>query len=60
MERFPSAAGQMLAALDFHLGPTPEIVIPNRLRLFCAAIAGSSPVTTMFIESPAEAECVAS
>jgi uncharacterized protein len=27
MERFPSAAGQMLAALDFHLGPTPEIVI---------------------------------
>jgi uncharacterized protein YyaL (SSP411 family) len=27
MERFPSAAGQMLAALDFHLGPTPEIVV---------------------------------
>jgi uncharacterized protein len=27
MERFPSAASQMLAALDFHLGPTPEIVI---------------------------------
>ncbi len=27
MEKFPSAAGQMLAALDFHLGPTPEIVI---------------------------------
>jgi uncharacterized protein YyaL (SSP411 family) len=27
MERFPSAAGQMLAALDFHLGPTPEIAI---------------------------------
>jgi hypothetical protein len=27
MERFPSAAGQMLAALDIHLGPTPEVVI---------------------------------
>src|SRR5262249_51965409 len=27
LERFPSAAGQMLMALDFHLGPTPEIVI---------------------------------
>src|SRR5262249_14597379 len=27
MERFPSAAGQMLMALDFHLGPTPEVVI---------------------------------
>ncbi len=30
MERFPSAAGQMLAALDFHLGPTPEIVVVGR------------------------------
>ncbi len=30
MERFPSAAGQMLAALDFHLGPTPEIVVVCR------------------------------
>jgi uncharacterized protein YyaL (SSP411 family) len=29
MERFPSAAGQMLGALDFHLGPTPEIVIAS-------------------------------
>jgi len=27
MERFPTAASQMLLALDFHLGPTPEIVI---------------------------------
>ncbi len=27
MEKSPMAAGQMLLALDFHLGPTPEIVI---------------------------------
>ena len=27
MKRHPTAAGQMLLALDFHLGPTPEIVI---------------------------------
>jgi hypothetical protein len=27
MERFPTAASQMLLALDFFLGPTPEIVI---------------------------------
>ena len=27
MEQFPTAAGQMLMALDFSLGPTPEIVI---------------------------------
>jgi uncharacterized protein YyaL (SSP411 family) len=36
MERFPSAAGQILAALDFHLGPTPEIVI----------LGGDDPDTT--------------
>jgi uncharacterized protein YyaL (SSP411 family) len=36
MERFPSAAGQMLAALDFQLGPTPEIVI----------LGGDDPDTT--------------
>jgi uncharacterized protein YyaL (SSP411 family) len=27
MEQHPTAAGQMLLALDFYLGPTPEIVI---------------------------------
>ncbi len=27
MGRYPIAAGQMLAALDFYLGPTPEIVL---------------------------------
>jgi uncharacterized protein YyaL (SSP411 family) len=27
MERHPTAAGQMLLALDFHLGPTPELVV---------------------------------
>ena len=27
MERYPTAAGQMLLALDFRLGPAPEIVV---------------------------------
>ena len=27
MEEHPMAAGQMLLALDFYLGPTPELVI---------------------------------
>lgn len=27
IERYPSAAGQLLLALDYHLGPTPEIVL---------------------------------
>jgi uncharacterized protein YyaL (SSP411 family) len=27
MRRFPTAVGQMLLALDMHLGPTPEIVL---------------------------------
>ncbi len=27
MQRFPTAASQMLLALDFYLGPTPEIVV---------------------------------
>jgi uncharacterized protein len=26
IERFPTAAGQLLLALDYHLGPTPELV----------------------------------
>lgn len=27
MERWPAASGQMLLAVDFHLGPTPELVL---------------------------------
>jgi hypothetical protein len=27
IERYPSAAGQLLLALDYHLGPTPELVL---------------------------------
>jgi uncharacterized protein YyaL (SSP411 family) len=27
IERYPSAAGQLLLALDYHLGPTPEVVL---------------------------------
>jgi len=27
IERYPSAAGQLLLALDYHLGPTPEVIL---------------------------------
>ena len=38
MQQHPMAAGQMLMALDFHLGPTPELVIIG------AAIAAQSTI----------------
>jgi len=30
IERYPSAAGQLLLALDYHLGPTPELVLVGK------------------------------
>ncbi len=41
MERHPTAAGQMLIALDFYLGPTPEVVVmgPENSRETAEAMA---------------------